>query len=299
MIIGKTRCDLCGRRRFFVIHKKRGILPKKYLITDSSYGFHHQIVKCLSCGLVFAYPTDREVEILSRYSSFRDEAYEQERLQRNISQRKILDYVNKLCPKRGKLLEVGCATGGFLSQAKATGWRVLGVEPSTWASRIARKTHHLPVICGTLDKLKPGVKFDVVVCVDVLEHVVSPKKLLFQMKRVLKTGGLLCIVTPDYESLVAKILKEKWWHIRTDHIFYFSQKTLDLLTAKVGFSKKYTTSYGWTFSFDYWASRFANNWKYLYLLLEGLRKVPLINRLTKRSYSIDFRDSLEVFYYKE
>lgn len=112
-ITGKTNCDFCGGQELLVIYKKKGQIRSKYLITDDSYGVHPQIVKCLSCNLVFSYPRDKDSQILKRYINFKDPLYEKERKERAENQRKILDEINRLTGKKGKLLEIGCATGLF------------------------------------------------------------------------------------------------------------------------------------------------------------------------------------------
>ena len=47
--------------------------------------------------------------------------------------------------------------------------------------------------------------------------------------------GVLCIVTPDIGSLISRILGENWWHIRPDHIYYFTEETISLLLLSQGY----------------------------------------------------------------
>ena len=72
----------------------------------------------------------------------------------------------------GDMLEVGAYTGVFLSLAKAGGWRVEGVEPSSWAVEKARELHGLELRHGMLDAVPFGSEsFDAVVMWDVIEHL--------------------------------------------------------------------------------------------------------------------------------
>lgn len=293
-------CDVCGSSNYQIIYPKKGVPKDEYLITDNSYGVHFQMVKCVDCELTYAFPLDGEKKIVKRYQDFEDPEYELEHKSRAENQARILKKINKLFPKKGKLLEVGCATGGFLELAKKSGWDVKGVEPSKWAASIASKTYKIPVFQGLLENAKfKDDSFDVVVVLDVIEHVSSPRELLQNIKRLLKKNGIVCIVTPNIGGVIPRILGEKWWHIRSDHIFYFNDETIKTLLFSEGFRVKSISTCGWTFSYDYWVSRFKNNLEFIYLLARVLKKVSLFNFLTKRNYSIDFRDSMELYCYIE
>ena len=291
-------CDLCGGKSVKILYKKKGELSQKYLITDDSYGSHLQIVKCVGCGLVFAYPRESQLKVLEKYQNFKDPLYEVERSARSMNQQGIVQRLEKMV--RGKkILDVGCATGGLLSVAIDEGWEVFGVEPSKWAAQLAKKKYKLNVQAGTLDDLKLEREFDAITCIDVIEHVTSARKLIVQINSLLKKGGALCIVTPDKGSLVARIMGERWWHIRPDHISYFDRQTLTMLLEGLGFRIEKVERYKWTFSYDYWASRFQKNMPWIYHILMLLKKMPLTGNLTKRSYGVNFHDSLEVYCTKQ
>lgn len=281
-------CDLCGNDKAQIIYPKRGIIKDKYFITDNSYGDHSQIVKCRGCNLVYCSPRDESEDLVGKYASFEDPGYEDERTARRITHERVFGKIRKLHSNSGKLLDIGCATGTLLEVAKNYGWKIFGIEPSTWASRIGKEKYGLNILQGTLEtaRLKKEY-FDVVTCLDVIEHVSSPNKLLAGIHRVLKKDGVLCIVTPDMGSLVSRILGENWWHIRPDHIFYFTKETLSLLLLSHGFRIEKINRYSWTFSLNYWISRFQNKVPCVYELLSIIRN--------KHFLTINFLDSLEVY----
>jgi predicted metal-dependent phosphoesterase TrpH/SAM-dependent methyltransferase len=292
--LGKS-CDLCGETECEIIYKKRGRVSGQYLITDNAYGEHEQIVKCLGCELYYAAPREDNKKLIARYQEFSDPLYEKEHEARSANQAKIINNLRKLGARKGKLLDVGCATGGLLEQASSRGFQPYGIELSDWAVEVARK-RVLNVLNKTIDEA--GFKretFDIVTCIDVIEHVDTPRELVENIKEVLKTGGLLCIVTPDRASFVARLLGEKWWHIRNDHIYYFSEETLCLLVESLGFEVLEVKRYGWSFSFDYWVSRLENKLYILFRLLMVLKAIPIFGFITNRTYSINFGDSLELY----
>lgn len=94
-----------------------------------------------------------------------------------------------------KILDVGCSTGSFLEIDPK---RIFGVDIDPDAIKIAKRR-------GLQVKLADGeslpfndATFDGVFCSHVLEHVNNPLGLLKEIKRVLKKGGRIFIITPDY-----------------------------------------------------------------------------------------------------
>jgi 2-polyprenyl-3-methyl-5-hydroxy-6-metoxy-1,4-benzoquinol methylase len=102
----------------------------------------------------------------------------------------------------GRLLDVGCGNGQYLSQMREYGWEVAGIEIDAAAARVARERHGLEVHNGTVENAPfPPASFRVVTCQQVLEHVAHPLLLLRAMARFLEPGGRLVVVTPNAGSL--------------------------------------------------------------------------------------------------
>ena len=108
-----------------------------------------------------------------------------------------LNYIRKRADIRGrKILDVGCG-GGILSEALAKyGGRVTGIDlaPSALsAARAHREVSGLSVdyrqtTAESLADELPG-QFDVVVCMELLEHVPDPRSILAACERLAATGG--------------------------------------------------------------------------------------------------------------
>mgnify|MGYP001594674004 CR=1 FL=1 len=286
--LSNQTCDICGNDKARAIYKKRGIAKDKYYITDNSYGDHSQIVKCLDCNLLYCSPRDNDKKLVERYSDFVDPNYENERIARSKTHERVFKKIERLHQLPGKILDIGCATGTLLETAQRKGWQAVGVEPSKWASRIGKGKYGLDIIRGTLETAKLKEKsFDAVTCLDVIEHVSSPRKLLADIHKVLKKDGVLCLVTPDIGSLVSKLLGENWWHIRPDHIYYFNEETLSILLLSQGFKVEKISRYSWTFSLNYWVSRLQNKLPFIHGMLTLLNDEHFL--------TVNFYDSLEVY----
>lgn len=97
------------------------------------------------------------------------------------------------------VLDVGCG-GGILSEALAKqGAKVTGIDAEKGAIDVARahaKDHNLDIdYQATAIEEFNAEPFDLITCMELLEHVSSPATLLSHCKRLLKPGGLLLVST--------------------------------------------------------------------------------------------------------
>jgi len=284
---GKWICDLCGGGEYYVVYTKRGTAKKNYLVSDDSYGVHPEIIRCRACGLQFVHPRGNTKKVESRYVHYKDELYESQRKARVKGQERYLRGINKHSRIKGRILDVGAATGTFLEASKRDGWREYGIEPSIWASKTGRE-QGLNIYTGNLKSRRfRNLFFDAVALIDVIEHMGSPDEEMREIRRIMRRGGVLCVVTPDKKSLAARILGERWWHVRPDHLYYFSKETLMMLLRKHGYEILEVRRDGWRFSHSYWLSRLS-----VY--------VPIVKKFDflfsrERSIAINFFDSITVY----
>jgi len=299
-IFQEISCGLCRETNYQVVYPgspqaKPG--PDSVKITDGQYQVCGQIVRCNGCGLVYVNPQLVSEKLVSLYSEMEDPTYHVEASGRKVAFRRILKQLERLrrCDSSPvRLLDVGAATGLLLEEAEKLGWYAVGVEPSKWAARVASEEHGLQVHCGTLDNCPFEKKsFDFITAVDVLEHVSDPRGLLEEFHNWLKPDGIACVVTPDFESLAARVLKQKWWHIRQAHQYYFSEHTLARMIESTNYEAVKKKRYGWTFSVDYWASRFENFNRHVFAALQFVKHKTFLRSVFKWNVGINFRDSFE------
>jgi len=102
------------------------------------------------------------------------------------------------------ILDVGCGYGGALANWCRLGYTDLyGVEPGFERATVARKTGAI-VHNGTVEEIFEDPKFmdkiggmDVIYSWHAFEHIYDPKLSVTNLLKLLKTGGLLCIVVPN------------------------------------------------------------------------------------------------------
>lgn len=150
----------------------------------------------------------------------------------------------------GRLLDVGCGDGRFLSLMRSFGWDVRGIDPDPEAARVAKHIHKLNVDCCTLDDIQlPSSAFDVITLHHVIEHAPNPLELLNQCRRLLSASGLLVIVTPNLGSIGHRLFSEKWRDLDPPRHFYlFDARTLSECVTRSGFRiLSRTTSARWAY----------------------------------------------------
>ena len=208
----------------------------------------YQLVRCSDCELAFiANPPDPEA-VRMLYTGEGHGAYHQDvrspdspaarRMMRTA--RRHLQFLTHVV-RQGRLLDVGCSTGDFLSLAVAVGFEAQGVELSDASVRIAVERRGLAVRQGTVDDLDPQADLDVITAFDVLEHIPDPMRERRAYVARLKPGGWLVMSTPNIDGLfprlsyrVAKHLGY-WPHPEPPHHLYqFGETVLRRILADQG-----------------------------------------------------------------
>ncbi len=137
----------------------------------------------------------------------------------------------------GRLLDIGCGNGRYLSTMRKLGWQTSGVEKSPKASRYAREELHLDVNTGDLlDSKYHDKSFDAVTMWHSLEHLYEPFQTLKEIGRMLNNDGLLVVAVPNIDSFVAKIFKTYWYGLQLPiHLIAFTPDSITKMLKSAGF----------------------------------------------------------------
>lgn len=246
---GPTTCPLCGAAARYEFSGR-----------DLMFGHHrrHDYHRCDACGAVFQQPMPDPETITSFYPAEYGVYDEQERTRRLGAWRRALlrrlrGYRHLAVPlplrllaallapwirppatppfvPGGRLLDVGCGNGRYLSTMRSLGWQVQGVEFSAEGVRVCRRAG-LPVHLGDLASAAfPDASFDVVTVRHVIEHIPEPHAFLAELARVLKPGGRLHVETPNSEALGRAWFGPAWYHNDVPrHLILYSPRNLTRL----------------------------------------------------------------------
>jgi len=108
----------------------------------------------------------------------------------------VLSFIKKMDKRGVKILDIGCGTGMAAERLKDFG-AVYGVDISPKSIEQARD--RLDEAYVSLAEKLPFQNeiFDVIVCTEVIEHLLAPSEALSEFNRVLRSGGYLIISTPN------------------------------------------------------------------------------------------------------
>ena len=104
--------------------------------------------------------------------------------------------------KKGqKFLEPGCGRGEFLSEFKKLGLDCYGIDLSEHAGTMCPEIEIKKKIDLENDKWPfPDNYFDIIYNKSLMEHLSNPDKFLIEARRVLKPGGKILCLIPDWEA---------------------------------------------------------------------------------------------------
>jgi 2-polyprenyl-3-methyl-5-hydroxy-6-metoxy-1,4-benzoquinol methylase len=111
-----------------------------------------------------------------------------------------------ILPKKGfrpRLLEIGCGPGYSLARFDARGYEASGVDISPVAVEMARG-QGLRAELRDITKTSLSGEYEVLVALEVLEHLADPLNILMKMKEVLSVGGCLVVSLPNEFHLVRR-----------------------------------------------------------------------------------------------
>jgi SAM-dependent methyltransferase len=286
---GAPLCPACGKKENLFWRKKNNC----------------DLYRCENCASIFVWPIRPDYSKiyqkgyfggLENYFGYADYDGDKEIMLENFG--KYLAKLNKFRPEKGKLLDVGAATGNFVELARSQGWSASGIEMAEEAAEIGRKKN-LHMRNGDFETYDfSESNFDILTFWDVLEHFSKPEDVLSKANGMLKQGGLIAINTPDPASLPARLFGKRWHLIiPPEHLVLFSKKGLEIFLKKNGFNILYIGRVGKKFSLRY-IFKILANWQKLELwkkIAGGLSAC----RLGKLKIPINTRDNLFIIAQKK
>lgn len=189
----------------------------------------HPRARCRFCGLVqiASMPSEKEIAALYREDLDHFEPY----IQQIPVHREYFKKELRNIKKRGTLLDIGCAMGVLLEEAKKVGYKVQGIDISKDAVAYCRKKGL------KVSQTWPKMQFDVITAFEIIEHERDPLGMMNRVYSLLKEGGVVVLTTPNHSSFW-RIIMGKWWvgYRHPEHVTFWDPVSLAFLMNKAGFT---------------------------------------------------------------
>lgn len=219
----------------------------------ASYRKTADIVKCNVCGTVYLRTryTPKQMETVYQDYAKDGSALEIPKSKEEIKTSGLrrdyfLDEITSIFKKRGLFLDVGCAWGAFLDNARSRGFTPRGIEITRDRAEFACNNLNLNVTSDQfVDTHFDPASVAVISMIHVFEHLPDPKVALRKAFEILEPGGVFAGIVPNIESLCSTVLKENWaWLQPMYHYVHYSPRTLKRHLEEVGFVVEglYTTT---------------------------------------------------------
>ncbi len=238
-------CPVCGEdRNSTLIFSQRFSEP-------SAHGIHggYDVVVCDRCGMGYASDPPSQAffddyyaalakkdEMLDPAAGFAESAATVARNDHSLNN--ILPHVKP----GARVLEVGCYTGYLLSRIAAAvpDATVVGLDPSRFAAAVGRERHGLDIHVGTIFDQPQIDRFDIVIALHVIEHVVDPGTFVDRLRRFLNDDGRLYVEVPDATGFRSwndrsEQRAEPYFEFNFEHINYFDVESLANLMRLHGY----------------------------------------------------------------
>ena len=199
-------------------------------------GYH--LVRCSGCRHVFTANLPSDQTLAEHYRRYSYDNHGLASISPFIFQR--LDEI--MAPfdryrRLNRLLDVGFGAGAALTVAKRRGWQVHGIERSTLAVDQAKANGFDDVLVADLeDAPYADGHFDVVMMVELIEHLPDARRFLRLGRRLLREGGLLFLTTPNGSGISGRLLATEWSvAMPPEHLHLFSPRSLQQALEASGF----------------------------------------------------------------
>lgn len=243
-LLGAGPCTLCESRDW----------SKLAVARDNRTGSFTEAftyLRCRGCGLVSLHPLPDLEELLSDHergyggviaasgprlpSRLGRRRWWERRLKQAWHRVDGMPAVDRL-PISGRVLDIGAGTGGQVAELVRLGYEAVGLEPNPQAVAIAQSRGH-PVRQGTAEATPfEDSSFDTVILTQVVEHLVDPIAALSSIRRLVRPGGRLIVLTPNVQGLPRRLFGGEWAHWHPPyHVHLFGRGQLRRAISEAGY----------------------------------------------------------------
>jgi SAM-dependent methyltransferase len=232
MTVSFLVCPVCGNSRAQLFAHARDV---EYYTSATTFNYQ----QCGECRSVFleSPPVDQlRVIYPPNYYSYRSTMGSDsllERIKGRLDSRLFKKLIRKIPGDSLKVLDVGGGSGWLLTLIRNTSDRVKQtheVDLDEGARSAAEAVGHVFHSCR-IEEFSSSEKFDLILMLNLIEHVSDPRAVLRGMRHLLAPGGLILIKTPNVDTLDCRLFRNHNWggfHCPRHFVLFNRQSLIDL-----------------------------------------------------------------------
>jgi 2-polyprenyl-3-methyl-5-hydroxy-6-metoxy-1,4-benzoquinol methylase len=249
-------CPLCNGTQVDLYAVAEDI---EYFTSADKYRFF----RCGACDVLFVSPMlyDRFSDIYppSYYSFKPGKAGLVQQVKEAIDRRMFRAVLSQIPGQTLTVLDVGGGTGWLLNSVKMSDPRpmatqVVDIDPAA-KDAAEHAGHHY--FLGPIEKFESSQKFDLILMLNLIEHVRRPDEVLGRARDLLSPDGLLLIKTPNFDALDAAIFRHRSWggYHTPRHFVLFNQNSFRRVAEAQGLK---VVSFAYTQGAPFWTVSMLN-----------------------------------------
>lgn len=209
-----------------------------------------KIVECKNCGHVYNELYNGEENDLIEYYNIEYASSNLSSMVENIGDRpgsnneftinryeQLFKMISRNLTKDSRILDVGCAKGGFLDFLNKKGFKNLfGIDVIKQYVDYCKDHYNYNIKLGTVYSIPhEDDSFDVIILDQVIEHLINVREAIVEIKRVLSKGGYLCIGIPDASRYKDSHFFDYYMFLMKEHVQHFDLEHLQMLLNQESF----------------------------------------------------------------
>jgi SAM-dependent methyltransferase len=261
---GERACPVCGSTSHVAVGPI--LHPRPTLVAGVPLDLGEQaftLRRCPTCEFQFKDPPIDPGKLLACYCAASSTNWQESpdpRQRRFDDIREIL----KRYSRGRRILDVGCFNGAML-QYLGNDWERFGIEPCSAAAQLAQ-TRGVTILADTLEGISAAQnRFDAILAIDVVEHLVEPIPFFRDVSVRLLPGGVFILLTGNTSALAWRLQGSMYWYCSLpEHVSFYNRRSLERVGSIAGLD--YVDSVELThkrYNPLYWAVGMAKNATYV------------------------------------
>jgi SAM-dependent methyltransferase len=198
-----------------------------------------RFLRCKECGVIYRDPFPDAPSLARLYCESWESPTVNTRETGSTDAAIAISLINSLVKTLGRrslvgmrVIDYGAGRGAMSLELKRRGADVVAIEPfgCDYLIELGVSAYR------DLSDLPAALRFDGIVCLEVIEHLRNPRGVMASLYGLLSPGGWLLLTTPNAAGLPAKLTGPRWREaVKPGHIVLFTPAAIRKTLLDIGF----------------------------------------------------------------